>query len=374
LAEEGEFVYYEEEPIPVRKVVAVYPDSARDAHIEGVVVVHALVGKDGRVKKARVARGVMGLNEAATEAVKAWVFKPALANGSPVAVWFEVPVRFPPETSTPTPTGRAPGSDAPDSLDLIGSWRWIWSAGGLLGYRGDPGACRYERVLTLRPDRTYQFVEADSANEFVLCEGGYAIHGFGRKQATVEYLGGAPDLWISLDNWWAGHERELLVRFAGKDTLVVYPGGPYGVDDALTHSFVRCIAGTSGDTPGGRPPRLSLGGCPPGQEALQDLPAKGVFPYYDEPPVPVTQTPVIYPHFARGRHIEGVVRLHVLVGRDGRVKNIKVARGVNGLDEAAIDAVRRWVYMPALAGGKPVAVWIEVPVRFPPPDSTSTDR
>ena len=91
---EGEFVYYEDEPVAVTTVQPTYPEFARDAQIQGKVVLHVLVGKDGRVKNVKVIRGVTGLNEAAVDAIKRWVFKPALSNNKPVAVWVEIPMDF----------------------------------------------------------------------------------------------------------------------------------------------------------------------------------------------------------------------------------------------------------------------------------------
>ena len=95
-----------------------------------------------------------------------------------------------------------------------------------------------------------------------------------------------------------------------------------------------------------------------------DLPAQGEFVYYEDEPVPVTTVQPVYPEFAREAQIQGKVVLHVLVGKDGRVKNVKVAKGVTGLNDAAMDAVRKWVFKPALSNNKPVAVWVEVPVDF----------
>ena len=71
-----------------------------------------------------------------------------------------------------------------------------------------------------------------------------------------------------------------------------------------------------------------------------------------------------YPEFAREAQIQGKVTLHVLVGKDGRVKNVKVIKGVTGLNEAAVDAIKKWVFKPALSNNKPVAVWVEVPMDF----------
>jgi TonB family protein len=62
--------------------------------VDGVVLVQALVGKDGHVKDVRVVKHIPMLDESAITAVKQWVFKPALSNNKPVAVWVAVPVRF----------------------------------------------------------------------------------------------------------------------------------------------------------------------------------------------------------------------------------------------------------------------------------------
>jgi protein TonB len=90
----GEYVYVEELPEAVTKVPPVYPDLARDAGVDGTVLVQALVGKDGRVKDTKVVKSIPMLDASAIAAVKQWVFKPALSNNKPVAVWVAVPVRF----------------------------------------------------------------------------------------------------------------------------------------------------------------------------------------------------------------------------------------------------------------------------------------
>ena len=67
---------------------------------------------------------------------------------------------------------------------------------------------------------------------------------------------------------------------------------------------------------------------------------------------------------ARASKVEGTVLVQALVGKDGRVADTKIVKSVPGLDEAAANSVRQWVFKPAMAGGKPVAVWVAVPVRF----------
>ena len=90
----GEYVYVEELPEAISKSTPEYPDIARQSNMEGTVVVQALVGKDGRVKDTKVVKSVPVLDDAAVAAVKKWVFKPALSNNKPVAVWVAVPVKF----------------------------------------------------------------------------------------------------------------------------------------------------------------------------------------------------------------------------------------------------------------------------------------
>ena len=90
----GEYVYYEELPEPITRVQPIYPDLAREAGVDGTVNVQALVGKDGKVRDVRVVKSIPMLDEAARAAVRQWVFKPALSNNKPVAVWVAVPVKF----------------------------------------------------------------------------------------------------------------------------------------------------------------------------------------------------------------------------------------------------------------------------------------
>ena len=90
----GEYVYVEELPEAITKVQPEYPEIARSANVDGTVMIQALVGKDGRVKDTKIVKSVAMLDAAAVAAVKQWVFKPALSNNKPVAVWVAVPVKF----------------------------------------------------------------------------------------------------------------------------------------------------------------------------------------------------------------------------------------------------------------------------------------
>ncbi|HET9952386.1 MAG TPA: energy transducer TonB [Candidatus Eisenbacteria bacterium] len=85
---------YEDPPVPIVAPEPHYPEWAREAGIEGRVVVEALVARDGRVLNVRVKEGDRNLSEEAVKAVRAWKFRPARWNGRPVAAWVAIPILF----------------------------------------------------------------------------------------------------------------------------------------------------------------------------------------------------------------------------------------------------------------------------------------
>jgi len=94
--ERGEFVYTDQWPVTQDSIRPEYPRFAQDAGIEGVVIVHALVGREGRVIRVEVdeKRSELLLNEAALGAARRWTFQPAMVNGHPVAVWVALTFKF----------------------------------------------------------------------------------------------------------------------------------------------------------------------------------------------------------------------------------------------------------------------------------------
>jgi periplasmic protein TonB len=81
-------------PIKVRDVAPTYPPLARAAHVEGIVIIRATIGPDGKVQDARVLRSNPLLDAAALDAVRRWEYTPTLLNGVPVAVVMTVTVDF----------------------------------------------------------------------------------------------------------------------------------------------------------------------------------------------------------------------------------------------------------------------------------------
>ncbi len=81
-------------------------------------------------------------------------------------------------------------------------------------------------------------------------------------------------------------------------------------------------------------------------------------------PVKVVHVPPVYPAIAQNARIHGTVTIEAVIGTDGAVREATVRSGVPLLDQAALDAVRRWRYRPTLLNGVAVPVIMTVQVRF----------
>ena len=72
----------------------------------------------------------------------------------------------------------------------------------------------------------------------------------------------------------------------------------------------------------------------------------------------------VYPPLALQARISGVVRINVVIGKDGTVEKLTLASGHPLLVPAAMEAVKQWVYQPTLLNGQPVEVVTQVEVNF----------
>ncbi|NKZ37713.1 energy transducer TonB [Oleiagrimonas citrea] len=84
-------------------------------------------------------------------------------------------------------------------------------------------------------------------------------------------------------------------------------------------------------------------------------------------PVLQRRTPPVYPIHALRHHIEGTVVVLARIGADGAVTAVRAepTRTDPSLVESALQAVKRWHYAPATDDkGRPITVWIKVPIRF----------
>jgi protein TonB len=136
------------------------------------------------------------------------------------------------------------------------------------------------------------------------------------------------------------------------DEIAAPPGGP-GVSD-----------GAPGGVPGGDPNGIRL------PEIDRPDPPPPLVPRTYRPggdirrPEKIKDVVPVYPEMARSVRVSGTVILEAEIAESGRVRNVRVLRSIPLLDQAALDAVRQWIFTPTLLNGEPVPVVMTVTVTF----------
>jgi protein TonB len=124
--------------------------------------------------------------------------------------------------------------------------------------------------------------------------------------------------------------------FAASDNAGTVPGG---IDGGLSLPFVRPVEPSP---------------------AIAPLPVGGRI----ERPRKIRDVQPIYPDLAQKARIEGIVIIEAIISRAGLVQEARVLRGAPLLNEAALEAVRQWIYAPTLLNGQPVAIVMTVTINF----------
>jgi protein TonB len=137
-----------------------------------------------------------------------------------------------------------------------------------------------------------------------------------------------------------------LIPEAGLD-LGIEGGVAGGVEGGVPGGVVGAIVG-------GLPDSLAK---PPPPRALR---VSGLV----KEPVKIKHVAPVYPPVAEAGKIEGSVSLEALVDQRGRVQEVVVLEGHPLFEEAAVEAVRQWLYTPTLLDGVPVSLILMVTVHF----------
>jgi protein TonB len=154
--------------------------------------------------------------------------------------------------------------------------------------------------------------------------------------------------------------REIVARTKPPEPTAPAPPAPSVPDDAAVTAAVApprgvadgSEAGVRGGLSGGRVGGLGSDLVPASRAAVPPAILRSVMP--------------VYPERARIRGIEGEVLIEAVITTDGTVEpEIRIVRSIPELDQAAIDAFRRWHFRPARDNqGRPLRVLLQAPVRF----------
>lgn len=78
----------------------------------------------------------------------------------------------------------------------------------------------------------------------------------------------------------------------------------------------------------------------------------------------IRQSGLHYPQLAQNQKVSGVVRLEATIGEDGSVQRPRILSGHPLLLAGVADAVKQWVYQPAIVNGRPVPMTTEIEIDF----------
>jgi len=363
------------DPQPKLVVPPEYPASALKAGVMGQVNLSALVGTDGRVEEIYVLsppadRDPHGLRAAAENAVREWIFDPAMENREPQRGLREVSLNFsgspvmravvplpPVETALrlnrllqdsyplvlalPRSNGFLVREEARQEGDVarVSGWlvrfgdqwpgksAWITVAGFTLGQRQTSAGCRCAEWT------------ADNGSGGPLMS--LILNGLGVEATQTTML--APQ---GGDIIPSGNPEPESVGTWRRDTL----------RRVLRTSLRQAVEPNAVS-------REELSWRPGEEEVVRPLEPMAVTGDVHAPEK-ITEVPSAYPEAARLARTEGKVILEAVIDTNGDVADLKVLRSVPGLDQAAMDAVCCWKYRPATMGGKPVPAYFTVVVDY----------
>jgi TonB family protein len=312
----------DKEPKVIKKVEPLYPEIARRAGVEGTVILEVSTDAQGRVTAVKVLSSIPLLDQAAVDAVKQWVYAPPLVDGRPQPAVFTVPVRF--------------------RLDHKGE------KGGVSGRRGEEHEPEAVRATgEVQPPKLLK--QVSPVYPEIARQAG--VEGVVILEATTNPQGRVVDVRVL---------RSIpLLDQAAVDALkqwVYEPmkvkGKPTGIIFTVTVVFKLKDHAKKGEV-------VSI--SPEDQEfAKGAVKVEGAL----KPPRLIKEVKPVYPEAARRDRVQGVVILAARIDTSGRVSAVKVLRSIPELDQAAIDAVKQWVYEPMKIKGKPVEAVFTVTVRF----------
>jgi len=288
-----------------------YPAAALKQGVQGTVVVEVKLDANGNVADARVVSGPDELRNAALQSVLQWHLMKNLAGSSrQIGISFRVP-----EVTAGVTSGATGGvSAAGVSSAYLAAAPTPWAG----------------RTVRIDVQGLSDESRADLLSQLPVHDGGtLSVESF---QNVIRVVKGF-DEHLSFAVMPTG-SSEVTLR-------IMLPGGARPMPMAATMP----AASTGADASAAPPATIRVGG------SVQQTKL-------------VSQPHPTYPIEAKQARIQGVVQLSATIAKDGTVRNLEVIQGHPLLVQAAMDAVRQWVYQPTLLNGQPVEVITQIDVNF----------
>ena len=287
-------------PKLIKRVDPVYPEEARKNGEQGVVILEAKIDEKGRVMDAMILRSIPELDQAAIDAVRQWVYEPLLIDGKPTKVLFTVTVRF--QLGEKDIEKFAEG--AVKVTDTIPPPR-----------------------LIKKVDPVYPTIASQAGVEgVVILEARTDVDG---RVKNVRVLRSVP-----------------LLDQAAIDAVRQWTYEPLIIDGQPKEAiFTTTVRFTLED----KEEKGQAGGTATGDVLVPKL---------------IKRVDPVYPEAARRAGIQGLILLEATTDEKGNVAAIRVLKSIPELDQAAIDALKKWKYEPFIIEGKPKGVVFTVTIKF----------
>ncbi len=349
-------------PKLVRDAPPVYPEAARKAGVEGVVILEATADTYGQVSAVRVLRSIPLLDQAAVDAVRQWVYEPMVVDGKPRDVTFTVTVRFALDKDKKPAGGVATGVGGGVAGGVEGG-----VAGGVAeavqgGVKGGVQGGVAGATAGAVDDQASKKFDGDAVRAVgdvkppKLIKQVAPVYPEEARKAGIE---GVVILEAKADE--QGHviDARILRSVAPLDAAAIEAVKQWKYEPLVLDGRPRKVVFTVTVRFGLKDKDQELAKAVE-KFALGAVKAEGDV----KPPRLIKEVAPVYPENARQAGVEGVVILSVRADETGNVVDAMVLRSIPLLDQAAIDAVRQWVYEPMIMAGKAVPIVFTVTVRF----------
>jgi TonB family protein len=297
----------------INKTQPRYPQSAKDAHISGAVVLHAIIDETGKVQQlAIVSSPDKSLSQSAIEAVQQWTYRPYLLNGNPTSVDTTITVNY---SFASGSTNAPPGPVFPSGQSE------------LKPVKGE--AYKVHALYKVRPDSWQDELDRQTVRDAHI-SGSVVMHVLIDETGKVAQISvlSSPDKSLN-------EPSMNSVRKWAYEPYVVN-GKPIAVESTVTVNYSSMYAQSRSDA-----------------GLRQDKPKL------------LTKVDPIYPRSARVNSVKGEVVLGVVVGATGKVNSVRTVSSPDAeLSAAAMDAVKQWTFQPAQRDGVAVATTIPIAVNF----------
>ncbi len=387
-------------PRPIKRIDPVYPEPARLAGVEGTVILESEVDEHGKVSAVRVLKSVPLLDQAAIEAVRQWIYEPVVIDGKPQRMKTTVTVAFRLDEKR---QGRVGGVEGGVVGGVVGGVSGGVEgkvagavegrvAGKAEGWPEVPAAV----TVVVRPTAatpaagvvTPQLSAAPTAaaipsaparpsvppaaaptqeelREFE--KGAVRVEGKIKPPRLIKKVepvyppgqsgGGVVILMIRVDEKGAVEDALVLRPVPGLNEAALAAVKQWLYEPLILDGLARKAVMT-----------VTVNFIPRGggtAEALAKLDQGAVRVQGElKPPDLLKKVEPVYPETARLAGVEGTVILAVRARADGTVEDAIVLRSVPLLDQAAIDAVKQWVYAPFIVDGRAAPAVFTVTVNF----------